>query len=44
MESGTHDMTAPDSGFDPELIKAVRSAVTIPVIASSGAGSAKHRF
>jgi len=33
---GTHD------GFDLELIQAVKSAVTIPVIASSGAGSAMH--
>jgi len=29
-------------GFDLELIAAVRSAVSIPVIASSGAGSAEH--
>ena len=33
---GTHD------GFDLELIRAVKSAVTIPVIASSGAGCAEH--
>ena len=31
-----------NSGFDLELINAVKSAVTIPVIASSGAGSAQH--
>jgi glutamine amidotransferase/cyclase len=29
-------------GFDLELINAVKAAVTIPVIASSGAGSAEH--
>ena len=29
-------------GFDLELIEAVSSAVTIPVIASSGAGSPEH--
>jgi len=33
---GTH------RGFDLELINAVKAAVTIPVIASSGAGSADH--
>ena len=31
-----------NSGFDIELIHAVRSAVSIPVIASSGAGCAEH--
>jgi len=31
-----------NSGFDIELINAVRAAVTIPVIASSGAGCAEH--
>ena len=30
------------SGFDLELTRRVREAVTIPVIASGGAGSAKH--
>ncbi|WP_115686225.1 imidazole glycerol phosphate synthase subunit HisF [Corynebacterium senegalense] len=30
------------SGFDLELIRAVRAAVTIPVIASGGAGAAEH--
>ncbi len=30
------------AGFDRELIRAVRSAVTIPVIASGGAGAAEH--
>jgi glutamine amidotransferase/cyclase len=30
------------AGFDIELINAVKAAVTIPVIASSGAGSAAH--
>jgi glutamine amidotransferase/cyclase len=29
-------------GFDIELINAVKAAVTIPVIASSGAGCAAH--
>jgi glutamine amidotransferase/cyclase len=33
---GTHN------GFDLELIQAVKSAVTIPVIASSGAGCVEH--
>ncbi len=36
------DKDGTNSGFDLELINAVRSAVTIPVIASSGAGNAKH--
>jgi imidazole glycerol-phosphate synthase len=36
------DRDGTNSGFDLELINAVRSAVTIPVIASSGAGSAEH--
>ncbi|MCL2789160.1 MAG: imidazole glycerol phosphate synthase subunit HisF [Desulfobulbus sp.] len=36
------DKDGTNSGFDIELINAVRSAVTIPVIASSGAGSAEH--
>lgn len=35
---GTH------AGFDIELIRAVQAAVTIPVIASSGAGCAEHFF
>jgi glutamine amidotransferase/cyclase len=30
------------SGFDIELVDAIKRAVTIPVIASSGAGTAKH--
>jgi glutamine amidotransferase/cyclase len=30
------------AGFDLELIRAVKQAVTIPVIASSGAGSPEH--
>jgi imidazole glycerol phosphate synthase subunit HisF len=29
-------------GFDIELVKSVSAAVTIPVIASSGAGSPEH--
>jgi len=36
------DKDGTNSGFDLELINAVRSAVSIPVIASSGAGSARH--
>jgi glutamine amidotransferase/cyclase len=36
------DRDGTGSGFDLELIAAVRAAVSIPVIASSGAGSAKH--
>ncbi|MCG2743472.1 MAG: HisA/HisF-related TIM barrel protein [Desulfobacteraceae bacterium] len=31
-----------NSGFGHERIRQVRSAVSIPVIASSGAGSAQH--
>jgi len=36
------DKDGTNSGFDLELINAVRSAVTIPVVASSGAGNAEH--
>ena len=36
------DKDGTNSGFDIELINAVRSAVTIPVIASSGAGNSEH--
>ncbi len=36
------DRDGTNSGFDLELIQAVRQAVHIPVIASSGAGSAAH--
>jgi glutamine amidotransferase/cyclase len=36
------DRDGTSSGFDLELINAVKSAVTIPVIASSGAGCAAH--
>ncbi len=36
------DKDGTNSGFDIELINAVKSAVGIPVIASSGAGSAQH--
>lgn len=36
------DKDGTNSGFDLELINAVRNAVTIPVIASSGAGTAAH--
>jgi cyclase len=30
------------AGFDLPMLRAVRSAVTVPVIASGGAGSAEH--
>ncbi|MDW7774103.1 MAG: imidazole glycerol phosphate synthase subunit HisF [Desulfobulbaceae bacterium] len=36
------DRDGTNSGFDLELIKSVKGAVTIPVIASSGAGKAEH--
>jgi glutamine amidotransferase/cyclase len=36
------DKDGTNSGFDHELIRQVRAAVSIPVIASSGAGSAQH--
>ncbi|NQU63422.1 MAG: imidazole glycerol phosphate synthase subunit HisF [SAR324 cluster bacterium] len=36
------DKDGTNSGFDIELINAVKNAVSIPVIASSGAGSAAH--
>lgn len=36
------DRDGTNSGFDIELINAVKGAVTIPVIASSGAGCAEH--
>lgn len=36
------DKDGTNSGFDIELINAVRTAVTIPVIASSGAGCEDH--
>ncbi|MCI5166316.1 MAG: imidazole glycerol phosphate synthase subunit HisF, partial [Candidatus Electrothrix sp. GM3_4] len=36
------DKDGTNSGFDLELINAVKGAVTIPVIASSGAGCAEH--
>jgi glutamine amidotransferase/cyclase len=36
------DRDGTGAGFDLELIKAVREAVTIPVIASSGAGRVEH--
>ncbi len=36
------DRDGTNSGFDLELINGVKGAVTIPVIASSGAGSAHH--
>ncbi|OEU54460.1 MAG: hypothetical protein BA862_06210 [Desulfobulbaceae bacterium S3730MH12] len=36
------DRDGTNSGFDLELIKMVKGAVSIPVIASSGAGNAAH--
>ncbi len=36
------DRDGTNAGFDLELVNAVKKAVTIPVIASSGAGSAAH--
>jgi glutamine amidotransferase/cyclase len=36
------DRDGTNLGFDLELINAVKAAVTIPVIASSGAGKAEH--
>lgn len=36
------DKDGSNSGFDLELIKQIKSAVTIPVIASSGAGKPEH--
>jgi imidazole glycerol-phosphate synthase len=38
------DRDGTKSGFDIELVHAVKEAVSIPVIASSGAGSAEHFF
>jgi glutamine amidotransferase/cyclase len=38
------DKDGTNSGFDIELINAVKGAVDIPVIASSGAGSAEHFY
>jgi cyclase len=36
------DADGTEAGFDLELIKAVRAAVTVPVIASGGAGALTH--
>jgi glutamine amidotransferase/cyclase len=36
------DKDGSNSGFDLELINHVKAAITIPVIASSGAGVPKH--
>jgi glutamine amidotransferase/cyclase len=36
------DRDGTGAGFDLELIRAVKAAVTLPVIASSGAGSVEH--
>jgi glutamine amidotransferase/cyclase len=38
------DRDGTNLGFDLELINAVKNAVTIPVIASSGAGSVEHFY
>jgi glutamine amidotransferase/cyclase len=38
------DRDGTNSGFDIELINAVKQAVSIPVIASSGAGRAEHFY
>ena len=38
------DRDGTNSGFDIELINAVKNAVTIPVIASSGAGCEEHFY
>jgi glutamine amidotransferase/cyclase len=38
------DRDGTNSGFDLELINAVKKAVSIPVIASSGAGCAEHFY
>jgi glutamine amidotransferase/cyclase len=38
------DKDGTNSGYDIELVNAVKNAVTIPVIASSGAGSVEHFF
>ena len=38
------DRDGTNLGFDTELIKAVKEAVTIPVIASSGAGCKEHFY
>jgi glutamine amidotransferase/cyclase len=38
------DKDGTNSGYDIELVNAVKKAVTIPVIASSGAGSVEHFF
>ena len=38
------DRDGTNTGFDLELINAVKEAVTIPVIASSGAGCAEHFY
>jgi len=38
------DRDGTGQGFDLELINAVKNAVTIPVIASSGAGKAEHFY
>ena len=38
------DKDGTNSGFDIELVNAVKNAVTIPVIASSGAGCVEHFY
>jgi cyclase len=36
------DADGTTAGFDLELVRAVRAAVTVPVIASGGAGAVEH--
>ncbi len=38
------DRDGTNAGFDIELVNAVRTAITIPVIASSGAGCSEHFY
>lgn len=38
------DMDGQGKGYDLPLIQAVQSAVTIPVVASSGAGNGHHFY
>jgi glutamine amidotransferase/cyclase len=38
------DKDGTNSGYDIELVNAVKNAVTIPVIASSGAGCVEHFY
>ena len=40
--AAAYDADGTKAGFDLELIRAVRAAVTVPVIASGGAGELAH--